>query len=78
MNEFIIAGIGGHGVITCSKIVSTAALQKGYDIRSMFPVCGGINLYGASLYRPHTEAVLRCLELLLSRTFMETQAWHPS
>ena len=30
------------------------------------------------LYRPHTEAVLRCLELLLSRTFMETQAWHPS
>lgn len=34
MNEFIIAGIGGQGVITCSKIVSTAALQKGYDVRS--------------------------------------------
>lgn len=32
MNEFIIAGIGGQGVITCSKIVSTAALQKGYDV----------------------------------------------
>lgn len=34
MNEFIIAGIGGQSVITCSKIISTAALQKGYDVRS--------------------------------------------
>lgn len=34
MNEFIIAGIGGQGVVTCSKIVSTAALQKGYDVQS--------------------------------------------
>lgn len=32
----------------------------------------------ASLYRPHTEAVRHCLELLLSRIFMETQVWHPS
>lgn len=34
MNEFIIAGVGGQGVITSSKIISTAALQKGYDVRS--------------------------------------------
>lgn len=34
MNEFIIAGIGGQGVITCSKIILTAALQKGYEVRS--------------------------------------------
>ena len=34
MNEFIIAGIGGQGIITCSKIISTAALNKGYDVRS--------------------------------------------
>lgn len=31
-----------------------------------------------SLYRPHTEAVRHCLELPLSRIFMETQAWHLS
>ena len=47
-------------------------------ISTLFPVCGGINPYGASLYRPHTEAVRHCLELLLSRIFMETQAWHLS
>lgn len=34
MNDFIITGVGGQGVITCSKIIATAALITGYDVRS--------------------------------------------
>lgn len=34
MNEFIISGIGGQGVITCSKLILETALEKGYDVRS--------------------------------------------
>lgn len=34
MNEFIISGIGGQGIITCSKLILQAALDKGYEVRS--------------------------------------------
>lgn len=34
MNEFIVAGIGGQGVITCSKLILETALDKGYEARS--------------------------------------------
>lgn len=34
MNDFIIAGIGGQGIITCSKLILQAALDKGYEVRS--------------------------------------------
>lgn len=34
MNEFIITGIGGQGVITCSKLILEAALERGYEVRS--------------------------------------------
>lgn len=33
MNNFIIAGIGGQGIITCSKLILETALNKGYDVR---------------------------------------------
>lgn len=34
MNNFIVAGIGGQGIITCSKLILETALEKGYDVRS--------------------------------------------
>lgn len=34
MNNFIVAGIGGQGVLTCSKLILEAALSKGYNVRS--------------------------------------------
>lgn len=34
MNDFIIAGIGGQGVLTCSKLILLTALSKGYEVRS--------------------------------------------
>lgn len=34
MNDFIIAGIGGQGVLTCSKLILETALYKGYEVRS--------------------------------------------
>jgi len=34
MNEFIIAGIGGQGVITCSRLILETALEKGLEVRS--------------------------------------------
>lgn len=34
MNNFIVAGIGGQGIITCSKLILETALEKGYEVRS--------------------------------------------
>lgn len=34
MNNFIVAGIGGQGILTCSKIILETALEKGYAVRS--------------------------------------------
>ncbi|RFZ77167.1 pyruvate ferredoxin oxidoreductase [Lacrimispora amygdalina] len=34
MNEFIIAGTGGQGVITCSRLILETAMEKGLEVRS--------------------------------------------
>lgn len=48
MNDFIVAGVGGQGVITCSRLILETALEKGYEVRSAETI--GMAQRGGSVY----------------------------